>query len=252
MCKQAECDACIFSDWSPWSKCDRTCGLGTKVRFQMNVYAAKQCDISKSQIQDCNIHSCDSDTFGWSSWGACSNTCGGGSRNRYHFGDQELENNIETEICGVEKCPDEYYSNWSKWSPCSVTCGMTGGITTRHRDCLGNQCPSGALHDEKQCGALTLTCIEEQSTCPNGTVYTLCGKPCMHRCAESSSCLSIPRQTCKPGCFCPEPFIYDDILQKCVAPSECKCKSDQTGRTLEPGEGEMADCNRCRCASGQS
>lgn len=63
MCKQAECASCVFSDWSTWSKCDRTCGLGTKVRFQMNLYSLKKCDISKSQIQDCNIHPCNDETL---------------------------------------------------------------------------------------------------------------------------------------------------------------------------------------------
>lgn len=120
---------------------------------------------------------------------------------------------------------------------------------TRHRDCLRDTCID-SLHEEKQCGNL-FACIEEQSTCPNGTVYSSCGKPCMHRCSESASCLSEANNFCKAGCFCPESFIFDDTLMKCVSPSECRCKSEHSGKVLQAGESEMDDCNRCRCSSGR-
>ena len=169
-CKQAECVKCVFSEWSIWSKCDRTCGMGSKIRFQMNLTPSKKCDISRSQVQDCNMQPCDGSTsLGWSAWGTCSRSCGGGSRSRYYFGKEKIDSNIESEICGTEKCPDEWFSNWSDWSRCSRSCGGDGKMS-RMRDCLKDdgQC-LGWLTEEKTCR--TPNCIEEHGTCPNGTEY---------------------------------------------------------------------------------
>jgi hypothetical protein len=89
-------------------------------------------------------------------------------------------------------------------------------------------------------------CIEEAGTCPNGTTFSSCGKPCMHRCSETSSCVDLPKKSCKSGCFCPGGQIYDDNEQKCVSPSDCKCRSINFNRILSPGEIELVACNNCR------
>ena len=72
----------------------------------------------------------------------------------------------------------------------------------------------------------------------------------MHKCSETKDCLK-SKSKCKSGCFCSDGLIFDDSRGKCVSPGECLCHSQYSGKILSPGQSEIVDCNRCRCASGR-
>ena len=36
ICSQRRCSACVYSSWSQWSSCDRTCGVGRQVRLKVS------------------------------------------------------------------------------------------------------------------------------------------------------------------------------------------------------------------------
>ena len=72
----------------------------------------------------------------------------------------------------------------------------------------------------------------------------------MHKCSETGDCLK-SKSKCKSGCFCSDGLIFDDSRGKCVSPGECLCHSQFSGNILSPGQSEIVDCNRCRCASGR-
>jgi hypothetical protein len=79
---------CVFTEWTPWSKCSITCdnhGVGgNQVRTRkITIEAAhggKGCPHTEDRKLKCGTESCPGDCVVgmWSEWGACSKTCGKG------------------------------------------------------------------------------------------------------------------------------------------------------------------------------
>ncbi|XP_035657355.1 netrin receptor UNC5A-like [Branchiostoma floridae] len=112
-----------WTDWSPWSACSVTCGVGTQTR-------------DRSCTNPAPAHG--------------GVKCDGRS-------DQE------TQACdtGVSCQVDGGWSDWSPWSACSVTCGV--GEQTRDRSCTnpapahgGAECDG--LDQETQACDTTVSC----------------------------------------------------------------------------------------------
>eukprot|EP00058_Branchiostoma_floridae_P002762 XP_002588250.1 hypothetical protein BRAFLDRAFT_86697 [Branchiostoma floridae] len=179
-----------WSDWSAWSDCSVTCGVGTQTRDRSctnpaPAHGGAECDGDTGETQNCDAGvSCpvNGGWSDWSSWSDCSVTCGVGTqtqdrsctnpapehggaecdgdtgetqncdsgvfcpaldkktvrvgtqtRNRSctnpapaHGGAECDGDTGETQNCdaGVS-CPvDGGWSDWSPWSACSVTCGV--------------------------------------------------------------------------------------------------------------------------------
>ncbi|KAI8492290.1 hypothetical protein Bbelb_301870 [Branchiostoma belcheri] len=151
-----------WSDWTPWSDCSRTCGVGTRSRSRTCTQPAPanggvDCVGQAQETQQCNTGvSCPVDG-GWSNWGSwsgCSRTCGIGTRSRSRActnaapangGADCVGQTQQTQQCdtGVP-CPvDGGWSNWSPWSDCSVTCGI--GTSTRTRTCTNPPPANGGM-----------------------------------------------------------------------------------------------------------
>ncbi|KAI8513894.1 hypothetical protein Bbelb_082180 [Branchiostoma belcheri] len=79
-----------WSDWSPWSACSVTCGVGTETRGRTCTNPAPanggaDCDGLDQETQDCGtgvLCPVDGNWTDWSPWSACSVTCGVGTETR--------------------------------------------------------------------------------------------------------------------------------------------------------------------------
>ncbi|KAI8490931.1 hypothetical protein Bbelb_313500 [Branchiostoma belcheri] len=152
-----------WSDWSPWSGCNVTCGVGTETRDRTCTNPAPEnggadCDGPAQETQACDTGVSCSVDGGWSAWGpwsGCNVTCGVGTETRDRTCTNPAPENggadcdgpaQETQACdtGVS-CPvDGGWSDWGPWSGCNVTCGV--GTETRDRTCT-NPAPANGGAD---------------------------------------------------------------------------------------------------------
>ncbi|KAL8625611.1 hypothetical protein ACOMHN_043886 [Nucella lapillus] len=181
----------VFSDWSPWSECDVTCGGGVKLRSRTCVgplFGGKDCDGAKLENVTCNAHACPVDGVweDWAEWSSCSVSCGGGTQKRtrnctgpLHGGANCTGPADDQRSCNDHYCPDSvfilcqtqylcyvagccccckttegpYWRPWSPWSTCSASC--EGGHQHRDRTCqlpqIGNKSCSGDKLQNRTC-----------------------------------------------------------------------------------------------------
>ncbi|XP_078693729.1 uncharacterized protein LOC144923237 [Branchiostoma floridae x Branchiostoma belcheri] len=173
-----------WTDWSPWSACSVTCGVGTETRDRTCTNPAPanggaDCDGLDQEAQDCDtgvLCPVDGGWTDWSPWSACSVTCGVGTETRDRTCTNPAPANggadcdgldQETQDCGTGVlCPvDGYWTDWSPWSACSVTCGV--GTETRDRTCT-NPAPTNGGAD---CDGLD----QETQDCDTGVICSVDG-----------------------------------------------------------------------------
>ncbi|XP_068603077.1 thrombospondin type-1 domain-containing protein 7A [Brachionichthys hirsutus] len=144
---------CQLSDWSPWTGCTRSCGLGGTLWRRRAVMQAPQgdgrpCPPQMEQWKPCLVKPC----YRWrySTWSECRSEgaqCGEGLRFRNVScfvsdgsaqqdgslvddglcGDLEPSVDGDTHIvlqeCCTVPCPGEcYLTDWTVWSPCQLSC----------------------------------------------------------------------------------------------------------------------------------
>jgi len=136
---------CVLSDWSPWSDCDKPCGVGSSVRKKRIVVepqnGGEPCkNMSESKV--CNTKPCPIDCVvsPWRDSGECDKKCGGGKIKRIR--DITTKPNetgkpcpdlSEMTPCNSKPCDpiDCTVGDWSAFSECTAKCG--GGTQTRTR-----------------------------------------------------------------------------------------------------------------------
>lgn len=159
---------CVVSHWTPWDKCDKTCGGGQQRRqrqvTQNPRLGGKPCPKVLIETRGCDQAPCkaiDCEVSPWSKWGHCSAHCGNGYQVRKRSIEQLAEKGgsgcelqlSELQACegGTHKmgqeqaetgekhtfdCPNEddcdcVWAEWTDWSSC--TCDCNGGQKTRNR-----------------------------------------------------------------------------------------------------------------------
>ncbi|PVD37229.1 hypothetical protein C0Q70_04224 [Pomacea canaliculata] len=178
---------CLLSDWSDWSTCTRTCGLGVTTRYRVTVQAptgnGRKCPGSMDQSRPCFLQGC----YRWmvTDWTSCrtqKGVCGQGMQERNVSCVGEDGQPVNSTRCphDTEKlvlktrqpcrvpCPGECrLSEWSEWSTCYIGCqdfreGFRTGVRARSRAILVNPSVNNppcddTLWDEETCQ--TDTCL---------------------------------------------------------------------------------------------
>ncbi|XP_033731850.1 thrombospondin type-1 domain-containing protein 7A-like isoform X2 [Pecten maximus] len=189
------CDVdCLLSDWSPWSACSKSCGLGTKKRnrsiVQQYIGNGRPCPTILSQAMHCFSRGC----YKWeiSDWSLCSTqlgVCGHGvqtrnitcrSDNGLVVDSSRCPRDLTTMVSPKEQpchvpCPGEcVVTDWSNWSQCYIPChdfemGYTEGVRSRSRSILAypgpkkEKCPD-QLWTSESCYADTCSVFRWMST----------------------------------------------------------------------------------------
>ena len=140
----------IWSSWTQWTSCSKTCSNGTRTRNRTcsnppPQYGGKICSGNSSDIKYCNLRSCPLDGIwsSWTQWTSCSKTCSNGTRTRNRtcgnpppqYGGKTCSgNSSDIKYCNLRSCPlDGIWALWTQWTSCSKTC--SNGTRTRNRTC---------------------------------------------------------------------------------------------------------------------
>ncbi|XP_066274928.1 uncharacterized protein [Branchiostoma lanceolatum] len=166
-----------WSQWSSWSNCSVTCGLGNQSRSRScdnppPQHGGTNCTGSSEDVQTCDSGqpcAVNGNWSVWSSWSNCSVTCGFGNQSRsrscdnpppQHGGTNCTGSSEDVQICdsGQQCAVNGNWSEWSPWSPCDRSCGV--GSKTRSRSCdnpeplYGGANCSGTSEDVQTCDSL--------------------------------------------------------------------------------------------------
>ncbi|XP_038045102.1 SCO-spondin-like [Patiria miniata] len=174
---------CTWNEWTKWSACTRTCGVGQQRRtrsFNPAMYGGKECDNKNDTVETkpCSLLACpvNGGYFQWSEWSNCTKSCDGGNTER------------------MRKCNNPTPKNGGE--PCR---GPAKQTKTCNSEPCGPKCTGGKIYDSK------------------------CGNRCPSQCAQlqsGSACNEDER--CQPGCRCRDGWL-EDSDGKCIPQDMCEC-----------------------------
>lgn len=189
-CTMGPCPVhCSVSDWSSYSSCTKSCGVGTHSRTRSVVVHANHGGYICPELTSttaCNIHACPVDCAveAWGAWSECTKSCGTGSQ--WHsrgvvvatrFGGKPCPALRVSRTCNAQACPINCeVTGWGSYGACSKTCGS--GVHTRSRSISrqagfgGAQCPS--LTSSASC--MDMACVDCRTSLWTG--YSACSKTC--------------------------------------------------------------------------
>lgn len=166
----SDCDAAVFSAWSEWSPCPKSCGGAQSSRSRIikpHMHGGLHCSGTLLETQPCGQVSCPNSPntvcqySQWSRWSQCSVSCGEGYKERSRtialpaLGGVEgcAGMLIQADQCTSPPCHDGVdcvWGNWNEWSDCvpaPTECGI--GYKRRNRSIATMPSRSGALCDPK-------------------------------------------------------------------------------------------------------
>ncbi|CAK8691743.1 unnamed protein product [Clavelina lepadiformis] len=206
---------CRFSDWSKWTPCSHTCGMGQEFRHRglrstMTSSLENTCVGPVQAFRPCFLKSCPrhGSWSPWQRWSRCSRTCGGGIQARKRFCDSPAPLNS-----GIE-CP---------------------GVNLETRLCNPGPCVPGLCSG----GKILLNGTE----CPG---FELCSQSCADLSSDvrcKSECLL---RNNEGGCFCPTGKYFQD--GNCVTQEKCRCSINRVEH--DPGSRVFMNGCECICTNG--
>lgn len=114
----------VWSGWSAWSECSRSCAVGTRRRWRYCVtkILGQPCPGNQESKSPCNVQPCPIHG-GWSDWGEwseCSAVCGGGLKQRNRtcsnptpnmYGRRCYGDVTDKALCNTRRCNDHIISD---------------------------------------------------------------------------------------------------------------------------------------------
>eukprot|EP00927_Polykrikos_kofoidii_P076982 TRINITY_DN73982_c0_g1_i1.p1 TRINITY_DN73982_c0_g1~~TRINITY_DN73982_c0_g1_i1.p1 ORF type:complete len:2196 (+),score=302.08 TRINITY_DN73982_c0_g1_i1:29-6589(+) len=161
--------ACEWENWSPWSSCSKTCGLGMTKRVRqirsLAAFGGAPCTSRGQALRLCENSPCPQDCslLSWGTWSACTRTCGTGERERFRgriferYGGRPCQTTTAVgtmkTACNMQACPlDGYWLDWGSWSACSSSCGGARLRKRQQRDPrFGGIKASGPASEDELC-----------------------------------------------------------------------------------------------------
>ena len=142
----------VYSKWSEYSSCSKTCGQGehSRTRDCVGGICSKATSNDMIETKSCMDKEC-TVLSTWGDWNSCSVTCGPGEQTRLRTCDQGCDDVPNQDLIDKQSCQDKVctvLSNWTGWSYCSKTCGS--GSKTRSRKCYQG-CEDVSLRQTQSC-----------------------------------------------------------------------------------------------------
>uniref|UniRef100_H9GNM8 SCO-spondin n=1 Tax=Anolis carolinensis TaxID=28377 RepID=H9GNM8_ANOCA len=227
-CSRTDCGDVngYWSEWTPWSECSASCGLGLQNRYHFCTDPAPSgmglpCLGPDREDRPCLLQTC-ARSGGWGSWGQwtpCTVSCGGGMRSRTRACDSPAPQGggdycegppTQLEACGLNPCPglDCSAVEGTVFSGCGPPCPRSCDDMAH---CLWACEPGCYCTRGKVLGANGTSCVEK-SSCPCLDLLSghrfLPGETVPHpdgcnTCTCSHGKLSCTTQACPvPGSWC--------------------------------------------------
>ncbi|CAK9811500.1 SPON1 [Anthophora plagiata] len=185
-------EMCALDEWSSWSSCTTTCGLGHKTRYRnfREKKHRKQCKAipdgpELQQTIECeNIPCTDEDQEEVREPSSQAEEEDEDEEEEEEEDMEEAEENDNDQDNGdgedyegeepavevteewLQKCPENHYTQWSLWSPCSSSCGP--GVQLRSRLVIKNWSSIGDTDEDfslEECKLQQAVCVANIPTC---------------------------------------------------------------------------------------
>jgi len=160
VCNPQACTGAHWNEWTSWSKCTITCGIGNERRSRKCIggtAGSTGCLGQPEENRICVRGACTNGYWTqWGPWTGCTKTCGIGGQERRNrncvsgaSGQNCAGQKEENRVCNRGICPTGsqkkgatgQWSGWTVWAPLT-------GLSGRARHCVGIGCP-GLDHETK-------------------------------------------------------------------------------------------------------
>jgi hypothetical protein len=281
-CNEHACHGdCVVSDWSDWSECTHSCGIGTERRNRTIITYPENGGLAcpaLTLVRECNTGACPvhCQVSGWKPWTHCEVTCGTGKTYRRRditqhsmWGGSTCPSLSEEATCDEAACPvDCVMNDFGEYDACSTTCGS--GYQTRHRiiqtvpqhggvtcpvlsetrDCKIANCPVDCLvSDFQPWGGCDQTCGDGKETRTRSVARPVAygGAHCPHL-TEKRNCNTA---SCPVDCVVSGFSMYSVCTQSCGGGNQIRKRIVQThssnGGFACPHLNETRPCNMEPC-----
>ncbi|KAJ8313587.1 hypothetical protein KUTeg_008148 [Tegillarca granosa] len=225
---------CKMSDWSDWTPCSETCGLGTTTRTRV-IYdpTNPDCNLVQDQQSDtCFFSSCPCGTnMEWSNTTSCSMYCNSapnctdneqGCVCKPGYFMDELNNCVSSSDCSRCVHNGNYIPEDHQWRPlndsCSICTCLEGSIECTKEQCNNPECGENEEEIIDPLNPCCKTCKTKTETCQPHTEFKV---------LETGNCVATqPRNVtyCKGGCLDSYaiPLLTTDTSSQSLD-SACKC-----------------------------
>ncbi|CAF5088956.1 unnamed protein product, partial [Rotaria sp. Silwood1] len=224
--------ACVITDWTDFTPCSKSCGLGSQTRTRNFISQQPNCTDSLIEVRDCNIGCCpvDGSWSPWSQWSNCTAACNGGEQRRTRQCNQPTPecngtrcegSSTQFESCNTQPCAGDICPDGKVLSNCSTSCDTSCATLTCNGQCSepelcvkGCVCANGTVMDANGNCVRPSTCqctYDGQILLPGQTINVV--DQCQE-CTCQNGCV-----TCKPV-SCVEKCTYSDWspFGECSAP----------------------------------